>query len=94
MEAWAAYCEPRAAGTVIELSKQTRPRGLALRRSPARSAADIRLQSPTALGRYRAGENPAAWRGHLENLLPKQSKLSRGIALTSRFKEISQPVAA
>jgi integrase len=26
----------------------------------------------------RAGENPAAWRGHLENLLPKQSKLSRG----------------
>jgi integrase len=27
---------------------------------------------------YRSGENPAAWRGHLENLLPKQSKLSRG----------------
>jgi len=27
---------------------------------------------------YRTGENPAAWRGHLENLLPKQSKLSRG----------------
>jgi integrase len=27
---------------------------------------------------YRTGENPAAWRGHLENLLPKQSKLLRG----------------
>lgn len=27
---------------------------------------------------YRSGENPAAWRGHLENLLPKQSKLTRG----------------
>jgi integrase len=27
---------------------------------------------------YRTGENPAAWRGHLENLLPKQPKLSRG----------------
>jgi integrase len=27
---------------------------------------------------YRTGENPAAWRGHLENLLPRQSKLSRG----------------
>ena len=26
---------------------------------------------------FRTGENPAAWRGHLENLLPKQSKLSR-----------------
>ena len=27
---------------------------------------------------YRTGENPAAWRGHLENLLPKRSHLSRG----------------
>jgi integrase len=26
----------------------------------------------------RSGENPAAWRGHLENLLPRQSKLTRG----------------
>ena len=27
---------------------------------------------------HRTGENPAAWRGHLENLLPKRQKLSRG----------------
>jgi integrase len=27
---------------------------------------------------YRTGENPAAWRGHLENLLPIRQKLSRG----------------
>jgi integrase len=26
---------------------------------------------------YRDGENPARWRGHLENLLPKKSKVSR-----------------
>ena len=26
---------------------------------------------------YRAGENPARWRGHLENLLPKKSKIRR-----------------
>jgi integrase len=26
---------------------------------------------------YRAGENPARWRGHLENLLPKKSKVRR-----------------
>jgi integrase len=26
----------------------------------------------------RTGENPAAWRGHLDNLLPKQSTLTRG----------------
>src|SRR5262245_866801 len=27
---------------------------------------------------YRAGENPARWRGHLQNLLPKRQALSRG----------------
>jgi integrase len=27
---------------------------------------------------YRTGENPARWRGHLDHLLPKRSKLSRG----------------
>src|SRR3984885_11834658 len=27
---------------------------------------------------HRSGENPAAWRGHLENLLPKRQKLTRG----------------
>jgi integrase len=27
---------------------------------------------------FRTGENPAAWRGHLDNLLPKQSMLARG----------------
>jgi Phage integrase central domain len=26
---------------------------------------------------YRRGENPARWRGHLENLLPKRSKVAR-----------------
>jgi len=25
---------------------------------------------------YRQGENPARWKGHLENLLPKRSKLA------------------
>lgn len=27
---------------------------------------------------YRSGENPAAWRGHLANLMPKRTKLARG----------------
>lgn len=27
---------------------------------------------------YRTGENPAQWRGHLENLLPKRQPLARG----------------
>jgi integrase len=34
------------------------------------------LDWATASG-YRAGENPARWRGHLENLLPKRSKVAR-----------------
>lgn len=34
------------------------------------------LDWATARG-YRQGENPARWRGHLENLLPKRSKLQR-----------------
>jgi len=27
---------------------------------------------------FRSGENPAAWRGHLEHLLPKRQKLAKG----------------
>src|SRR5262249_2037768 len=27
---------------------------------------------------FRQGENPARWRGHLDHLLPRQSKLTRG----------------
>ena len=34
------------------------------------------LDWATARG-YRQGENPARWRGHLENLLPKRSKVRR-----------------
>jgi integrase len=34
------------------------------------------LDWATARG-YRQGENPARWRGHLENLLPQRSKLQR-----------------
>jgi integrase len=34
------------------------------------------LDWATARG-YRQGENPARWRGHLENLLPKKSKVHR-----------------
>ena len=35
------------------------------------------LNAAKAAG-YRSGENPAAWRGHLENLLPRRARLSRG----------------
>jgi integrase len=37
---------------------------------------------------YRRGENPAAWRGHLENLLPKPSRLSRGHHAAMRYQDL------
>ena len=37
---------------------------------------------------YRVGENPAAWRGHLENLLPKPSRLSRGHHAAMRYRDV------
>ena len=37
---------------------------------------------------YRTGENPAAWRGHLDHLLPKQSRLSRGHHAAMPYAEV------
>lgn len=38
--------------------------------------------------RHRTGENPALWRGHLDNLLPKSEKLSRGHHSAMPYKEV------
>lgn len=38
----------------------------------------------------RSGENPAQWRGHLELLLPKQSKLKRGHFTAMDYKHVPQ----
>jgi len=37
---------------------------------------------------FRTGENPAAWRGHLEHLLPKRAKLSRGHHSAMSYKDV------
>jgi integrase len=42
---------------------------------------------------YRSGENPAAWRGHLENLLPKRQKLTRGHHAALPYSDVSAFVA-
>jgi hypothetical protein len=44
--------------------------------SRVRGRIEAALDWATARG-YRQGENPARWRGHLENLLPKKSKMRR-----------------
>ena len=37
---------------------------------------------------YRTGENPARWRGHLDSLLPKRQKLTRGHLAAMPFAEV------
>lgn len=38
---------------------------------------------------FRDGENPARWRGHLDHLLPKQSKLARGHHAAMPYEEVA-----
>ncbi len=45
------------------------------------------LNAAKAAG-HRTGENPAAWKGHLENLLPSRTKLSRGHHPALPFAEL------
>lgn len=42
---------------------------------------------------YRTGENPARWRGHLDHLLPKRQKLTRGHHKALPFVEVRAFVA-
>jgi hypothetical protein len=44
--------------------------------APLRGRIESVLDWATTRG-YRKGENPARWRGHLENLLPKRSRVRR-----------------
>jgi integrase len=37
---------------------------------------------------HRTGENPARWRGHLDHLLPKREKLSRGHLKAMPFDDV------
>jgi integrase len=37
---------------------------------------------------YRAGENPAAWRGHLEHLLPKRPRLTKGHHAAMDYRDV------
>ena len=45
------------------------------------------LDSAKAKG-HRSGENPARWKGHLQNLLPKPKKLTRGHHAALPFAEV------
>lgn len=51
------------------------------------------LDAAKVLG-HRAGENPAAWRGHLAHLLPKRTKLSRGHFRSLPWRDVPAFMAA
>lgn len=42
---------------------------------------------------FRSGENPARWRGHLDHLLPKPLKLTRGHHAAMPYEQVSDFVA-
>ena len=42
---------------------------------------------------FRGGENPARWRGHLDHLLPKPSKLARGHHPAMPYEEVAGFIA-
>jgi integrase len=42
---------------------------------------------------FRQGENPARWRGHLDHLLPKRPKLSRGHHAAMPYEELAKFIA-
>ncbi len=42
---------------------------------------------------FRTGENPARWRGHLDHLLPKRQKLTRGHHAALPYGEVSDFIA-
>ena len=42
---------------------------------------------------FRDGENPARWRGHLDHLLPKRPKISRGHHAAMPYEEVAGFVA-
>ena len=62
-------------------------------KSKAETAARLRgriervLDAAKAKG-FRMGENPARWRGHLDSLLPKRQKLTRGHHAAMPFAEV------
>ncbi|WGJ14148.1 tyrosine-type recombinase/integrase [Methylocapsa sp. D3K7] len=44
--------------------------------------------------KLRAGENPAAWRGHLALILPKRQKLTRGHHAALPYRDVREFIAA
>jgi integrase len=60
--------------------------------SRVRGRIEAVLDAAKAQG-HRTGENPASWRGHLEHLLPKRGKLTRGHHAAMDYRDLPAFVA-
>jgi integrase len=87
-EQWISTLKTYAYPVFADLPVHTIDTGLVMRvlgpiwTTKPETASRVRGRIEAVLGwartrEYRTGENPAAWKGHLENLLPKRSKVAR-----------------
>ena len=94
------YCEPLRSRSVAEIGTEDVLKVLQpLWRTKPETASRLRgriervFDFARARGQ-RSGENPARWRGHLDAILPKRAKLTRGHHKAMPFDEVPAFVAA
>lgn len=93
------YCAPIAALAVSEIStddvlRVLKPLWLTKPETASRLRGRIERTLDFAKARgMRSGENPARWRGHLDALLPKRPKLTRGHHKALPFDDVPEFVA-
>ena len=96
LETYAAPLRPKAvdAITTEDVLSVLKPIWTAKAETASRLRGRIErvLNAAKAKG-FRSGENPAAWRGHLENLLPKRHKLARGHHAAMPYPDVPAFVA-
>lgn len=78
----ASICTPHVL-QIVEPIWQEKPETA----SRIRGRIEIVLDAAKARG-YREGDNPARWRGHIDQILPKRGKLSRGHHKAMPYTEI------
>ena len=95
-----AYCAPLRPKSVAEIGtedvlKVLKPLWTAKPETASRLRGRIERVLDFARARgQRAGENPARWRGHLDAILPKRAKLTRGHHKAMSFDDVPAFVAS
>jgi integrase len=96
LETYAAPLRPKPVDTIAtdDVLAVLRPIWTAKAETASRVRGRIEkvLDAAKAKG-FRDGENPARWRGHLDHLLPRPSKLSRGHHAAMPYDEVAAFIA-